>query len=53
MDRDKIQGLLAILASLFVLFSSMIRPELSMVIAVASLVCLGAYNLIKKNDTTK
>lgn len=50
MNTDKIEGLIAILASLFVLFSSMIKPEWSVVIAVAALVCLGAYNLVKKHD---
>ena len=46
--NKNIEGILAIVAALFVLLSAMFDPKVSMIIAVVALVGLGAYSLIKK-----
>lgn len=46
--NKKTEGIIAILAALFVLFSAMFDPRVSMVVAVVSLVGLGAYSFLKK-----
>ncbi|HZD42552.1 MAG TPA: hypothetical protein VE134_00700 [Methanomicrobiales archaeon] len=44
MDADK-EGTIAILAALLVLFSAMLDPIISVVLAVAALFALGIYHL--------
>jgi hypothetical protein len=41
-------GLLEILAAILVLFSAMLDPKVSLVLAVAALVGLGLFHLLKK-----
>ena len=45
---NKIEGIVSMLAALLVLFSAMLNPMVSMVIAVAALIALGTYHLLKK-----
>ncbi|KKW46428.1 MAG: hypothetical protein UY96_C0004G0005 [Parcubacteria group bacterium GW2011_GWB1_56_8] len=42
------QGTIAIFAALLVLFSAMIDPKTSMIIAVVALFGLGVYNFAKR-----
>lgn len=46
--NDKTEGTFSILAALLVLFSTMLDPRVSMVLAVVALIALGAYHLTKK-----
>jgi hypothetical protein len=43
--KKETEGILAILAAMLVLFSAMIDPPVSLVLAVAALGALGAYLL--------
>ena len=47
---NKIEGIIVMLAALLVLFSSMLNPMVSMVIAVAALIALGTYHFLKKSQ---
>ncbi len=44
----KTEGVLEIAAALLVLFSAMVDPRVSMIIAVLALVGFGIYSFIKK-----
>jgi len=46
---NKTEGVIAILAALLVLFSTMLDPKVSMTIAVAALFALGAYHFVRKD----
>jgi len=48
--EDKIQGTISILAALLVLFSAMLDPWVSMVIAVIALLGLGILELLKRSS---
>lgn len=45
---ERHHGILSILAALLVLFSAMIDPSVSIVIATAALALLGGYTILKK-----
>ncbi|MFA5098797.1 MAG: hypothetical protein WC461_01080 [Candidatus Paceibacterota bacterium] len=45
---NKIEGVVSILAALLVLFTAMLEPIVSTIIALVFLVGLGVYELIKK-----
>lgn len=45
---NKTEGTIAILAALLVLFSAMIDPVVSVVIALVALVGLGIYRFLKR-----
>ncbi len=45
--ENKIQGMVSILAALLVLFSAMLNPLISLVIAVVSLFGLGIWQLLQ------
>lgn len=45
---SKHQGIASIIAALLVLFSAMIDPTVSIVIATAALALLGGYQILKK-----
>jgi hypothetical protein len=47
--NQKIEGTLAIIAALFVLFSAMWDPRISAAIAVLALAGLGIYLLLRKH----
>ncbi len=47
--RNKLNGILPLLAALLVLFSSMWRPETTLVISVASLILLSLYYFLQGN----
>jgi hypothetical protein len=44
----KTEGILAVIAALIVLFSSMWDPGISLVVSIAALATLGAYKLLTK-----
>ena len=44
--NNKTEGSLAILAALLVLFSAMLDPRVSVILAVAALIALGVYKFI-------
>ncbi len=46
--NDKTKGIIAILAAFFVLFSAMIEPLVSAVIAIGILSCIGIYKVSHK-----
>jgi hypothetical protein len=46
--NTKIEGTLAILAALLVLFSALWNPRISVVVALAALVGLGIYKLLQQ-----
>ena len=46
--NKNIEGTLAIIAALFVLFSAMFDTKISMIVAIVALVGLGVFNFIKK-----
>lgn len=48
--NTKIEGTLAIIAALLVLFSAMWDPRVSVVVSILALMGLGAYKLIQKNS---
>lgn len=43
--NNQTEGLFAIIAALFVLFSAMLNPIISVIVAVAGLVLYGVYKL--------
>lgn len=45
----KTEGTLTILAALFVLFSAMLDPQVSVAITIAALLGLGIYKLVYKS----
>lgn len=45
---NKIEGLFSILAAFLVLFSAMLDPRISMIVAITTLIGLGIYNFTKK-----
>ena len=46
--NDKTEGIIAILAAFFVLFSAMIDPLVSAVIAIGILSCIGIWKISNK-----
>lgn len=46
--NPKQEGNFAIIAALIVLFSAMLDPQVSLIIAIAALVILSAYSFMKK-----
>jgi hypothetical protein len=48
--NTKIEGTLAIIAALIVLFSAMWNPLVSVTISIAALAALGVYKFMQKSD---
>lgn len=46
----KMEGTLAILAALLVLFSAMLDPRVSVAISIAALLSLGIYRLVHRGN---
>ena len=46
--KNKIEGLIEVLAAIFVMFSAMINPETSALIAALALAAFGFYRIFKK-----
>ena len=46
--NTKTEGILAVIAALIVLFSSMWDPSISLVVSIVALAGLGAYKLLAK-----
>ncbi len=47
--NNKTEGTGAIASALLVLFSAILNPIISVIIAIATLASLGIYHLVKKN----
>lgn len=48
--NGKIEGTIAIIAALLVLFSAMWDPRISAVVSIVALVALGVYKFAQKNN---
>lgn len=48
MSMNKKTGTISVLAALLVLFSAMIDPKVSMIVAAAALICLGVHHFVKR-----
>ena len=51
--EDRIEGVLAVVAAIIVLYTAMVNPKISLMVALGAIVCLFVYRKTKKVKRSK